>query len=122
MNEDDLPKEVFPTRLREVRDMRKFSQVELGQRAGIPASSVAHFEAGARKPSFDSLRSLAKALSVTTDYLLGTSDVMESSNPSGNALFRHLDKLSGDERDLLEAFAKTLADRKRESPDGKQDS
>jgi transcriptional regulator with XRE-family HTH domain len=32
----------------------------------------AHFEAGRRKPSFDNVRALAKALKVSADYLLGT--------------------------------------------------
>ena len=40
----------------------------------MPASSIAHFETGTRKPSFESLRRLAIALEITTDYLLGRVD------------------------------------------------
>src|SRR5690348_18450045 len=65
------PSEIFPERLKAARDLRGWSQTELGARSGLPPSSVAHFESGSRKPSFDTLRKLANALEVTTDYLLG---------------------------------------------------
>ena len=71
---DPPPTDIFKVRLRKARDLRAWSQGDLGQKAGMPGSSIAHFETGARKPSFDSLRRLANALEVTTDYLLGRVD------------------------------------------------
>ena len=68
------PSPRFKDRLRAVREgLRRMSQAELAKAAGLPASSIAHFEGGARKPSFDSLGKLASALNVTTDYLIGES-------------------------------------------------
>ena len=52
----------------------------------MPASSIAHFETGTRKPSFDSLRRLANALEMTTDYLLGRVDEPDLAQ-AGDPLF-----------------------------------
>ena len=61
----------LPERLRRARKERGLSQGRLAQRLGIQPAAVSHFETGHRKPSFDTLRRLADALDVTTDYLLG---------------------------------------------------
>src|SRR5262245_32265633 len=74
MTDERLPSELFQERLRAARELRKWSQSELAGQASMPPSSIAHFEAGSRKPSFDTLRRLANALEVTTDYLLGRVD------------------------------------------------
>lgn len=60
----------FGARLRSARDQRGWSQAELGQRAEMEPSAIAHFEAGRRKPSFDNVRRLARVLEVSTDYLM----------------------------------------------------
>lgn len=111
------PDQVFAERLRAIRELRKFSQVELGQRADMPASSVAHFEAGSRKPSFNSLRRLAEALDVSTDYLLGISDEAAGATPTSSALFRDLDRLSGEDLELTRRFMEMLASRNRSKRD-----
>ena len=71
MIEKNTPSEIFQERLRAARSTRNWSQSDLAERASLPTSSIAHFETGSRKPSFDTLRRLATALEVTTDYLLG---------------------------------------------------
>ena len=110
----------FKDRLRSVREgLRRMSQAELAKAAGLPASSIAHFEGGARKPSFDSLRKLASALNVTTDYLLGRVDVAEA--PTANdPLSRYGARLSARDRALAEEILRLMADRasrERESGD-----
>jgi transcriptional regulator with XRE-family HTH domain len=59
------------THLRDSREMRSMTQAELGNRAGIAAASVSHFETGQRVPSLESLVKLADALEVSVDSLLG---------------------------------------------------
>jgi transcriptional regulator with XRE-family HTH domain len=87
--------------------MRKLTQIELGTKANLPSTSIAHFEAGKRKPSFDNLRKLAEALEVTTDYLLGR--VAEPSMAeAGDVLFRDIGKLSDYDRRIAENFLKML--------------
>lgn len=63
--------QLFAERLRLARKMRKMSQRDLGVKAGIPFSSIGHFETGMRTPTIETLRRLGQALNVSTDYLLG---------------------------------------------------
>jgi transcriptional regulator with XRE-family HTH domain len=100
----------FAERLKTAREVRKLSQTMLALQAGLPQSSIAHFEGGARKPSFDNLRRLANALQVTTDYLLGRSEEM-SRSAAADPLFRHVAKLSSSDRELASEFLQMLAAR-----------
>ena len=113
MSESSPPSHVFPERLRAARELREFNQSKLGDRAGLQASAVSHFETGARKPSFENLKRLADALDVTTDYLLGRVD-----DPAGLAgaekIHRHLGELSGSDRKTAEDMIELLARRARE--------
>lgn len=108
------PSEIFKERLRTAREtLRRWSQAELGAKAGLPPTSIAHFEGGSRKPSFDTLRKLANALEVTTDYLLGRTDdpaLAEAADP----LYRDVAKLSGNDRELAKDFLEMLAKRSEE--------
>jgi transcriptional regulator with XRE-family HTH domain len=110
MAEDADPTEIFRDRLRKARDLRGWNQVALAEKAKMPASSIAHFEAGSRKPSFDSLRRLANALEVTTDYLLGRVEIPDLAQ-AGDPLFRDIGKLSGDDREIARDFLQMLAAR-----------
>jgi len=101
--------DVFPERLKSARDMRKLTQAELGTKANLPSTSIAHFEAGSRKPSFFNLRKLAETLEVTTDYLLGR--VSEPSMAeAGDVLYRDIGKLSDHNRQIAKNFLKMLAE------------
>jgi transcriptional regulator with XRE-family HTH domain len=96
---------VFATRLRELRDSRGLSQAQLGQRADLQPSAIAHFEAGRRKPSFENVRRLAAALEVTADYLLGR---------QATAAFRNEEKLTPGDRTYIQDLIDRLAgERKR---------
>ena len=86
------------------------SQSDLAIRAGLPPSSIAHFETASRKPSFDTLHKIANALEVTADYLLGLTDE-PSLAESGDPLYRDIGKLSDNDREIAKDFLKMLADR-----------
>lgn len=107
-----IPSKVFPERLKSARGFRGLDQATLAERAGMPASSISHFEAGSRKPSFDNLRRLAGSLDVTTDYLLGRvekPDVHAEADP----VYRDFKNLSTADRDLARSFMKMLAGRSK---------
>ena len=115
--ESKPPSEIFRENLKSARNLRKLSQKELADRAGLPISSVAHFEIGSRKPSFDTLRKLASALEITTDYLLGRTDdpsLAQSSDP----LYRDIGRLTKRDRELAEEFLKMLAERNKDTKRG----
>jgi transcriptional regulator with XRE-family HTH domain len=102
--------EIFPERLKTARELRQMSQVALAEKARTPATTISHFEAGSRKPSFDSLRRLAKALEVTTDYLLGLA-ASPTQNAEADPLFRHGQNLTGRDREIAREIVKLLAER-----------
>lgn len=110
----DRPSDVFPERLRAARELRGLNQLQLATAADLPQSSIAHFESGARKPSFDSFRRLAIALDITTDYLLGRVDKPDIALP-GDALYRDAAKLTARDRELANDIVKMLADRNEAS-------
>jgi transcriptional regulator with XRE-family HTH domain len=110
MSEECTPSELFKKRLKAARDLRKWSQGDLAGRARMPPSSIAHFESGSRKPSFDTLRRLANALEVTTDYLLGRVEDPGLAE-GGDPLYRDIGKLTGGDRELAKDFLKMLAER-----------
>lgn len=117
MAESTRPSEIFSVRLRSAREKRDLNQGELAKRAGLQPSAVSHFETGSRKPSFDNLRRLADALKVSTDYLLGR--VSEEESLAGaDTIFRHLDRLTSEDRDMAENFLEFLAEKGRK---GKSD-
>jgi transcriptional regulator with XRE-family HTH domain len=103
----------FAERLRSAREGRGMSQSELAQKSGLQPSAVSHFETGRRSPSFDNLRKLADALSVSTDFLLGRADTPGFSGPATTNLFRHAERLSNDDLEKISEFAKLLADRRK---------
>jgi transcriptional regulator with XRE-family HTH domain len=108
MTEKPGPSEMFMERLKAARELRELKQSELADRAKLPPSSIAHFEAGSRKPSFDTLRRLANALEVTTDYLLGRVDDPGLAE-AGDPLYRDVGKLTGRDREIAKDFLEMLA-------------
>lgn len=62
-------------RIRELRQSRGFSQVELASKLGVTKQSVSNWENDNIQPSIEMLIQLAKVFSVSTDYLLGLDDV-----------------------------------------------
>ena len=106
---------IFSERLRTARELRKLSQAELAKEADLQPSAISHFETAGRSPSFDNLKRLADALKVTTDYLIGRSDEPALSSATTGRLFRHAEKLSSADLEMLEQMAETLANRKKES-------
>jgi len=110
MAEDETATDIFRERLKSARELRGYSQEDLAKRARMPPSSIAHFETG-RKPSFDSLKRLAIALEITTDYLLGRVESPELAQ-DGDPLFRDVAKLTGHDREIAKDFLEMLAKRK----------
>lgn len=112
---EESGRKIFAQRLRYAREeLRKLKQSELAEKAGLPSTSISHFEneEGTRKPSFDNLRSLAKALDVTTDYLLGRAE-----DPCGMAvdeqLYRDVKSLNDADKQFAQDLIKQLVERNK---------
>jgi transcriptional regulator with XRE-family HTH domain len=96
--------ESFATRLRRLREDREISQSELARRTGLQPSAIAHFEADRRKPSFDNIRELARALEVPADTLFGTEVA---------TAFRGEEKLSFADRQTIQNLIDAMLTKKK---------
>lgn len=65
---------MFNERIRELRIAKKISQVELAKKIGVTKQSVSNWENDNIQPSIDMLVKIARALNVSTDYLLALDD------------------------------------------------
>lgn len=66
------------SRLRELRRKNGYTQSGLAKALGVSQSKVSNWEAGIRKPNFDTLERIAKILGVTVGYLLGEEETCEA--------------------------------------------
>ena len=110
----------FRERLRDWRLKRGLTQEELARKADVPTVSVSHFETGHRFPNAESLRRLADALGVSTDYLLGrvkepSGRDLEGADPDVAALFRRFQGMSEEAREQIKHLFDTVdaMDKKR---------
>ena len=71
-------------RLRQLRDMKRLSQDELGQRASVPQSVIADVERGHQATvPLEIAQRLAEALAVTLDSLVGSGEASRAPDPGG---------------------------------------
>lgn len=64
-------KTTLSERLIDLRKKNKLSQTAVAKRIGVTSSLISAYEKQERKPSIDTLISLADIYNVSTDYILG---------------------------------------------------
>jgi transcriptional regulator with XRE-family HTH domain len=101
----------FGARLAELRKERGFTQLELAEQAGLSRRMLAYYEGQSEHPPTTHLPSIARALGVTTDELLGLVAVKATARPKDSRLQRRMqeiEKLDAPDRrqvlQLLDAF------------------
>jgi transcriptional regulator with XRE-family HTH domain len=97
----------FGERLLAAREARELSQTELAQKAGLQPAAIGHFERDRRKPSFANVRALAKALNVSSDYLLGRTPDMKGATTA----FRGEEQLSEGDREHIQMMINLMTER-----------
>ena len=65
----------FTERLRELRTQNNYSQQDLADKIGVTKQTISQYERGVRKPDMDTLTALCDVFNVSSDYLMGKSDV-----------------------------------------------
>ena len=65
---------MFQNRLKEFRERRGMSQTRLAEELGVSRSTVSMYESGGRKPSFEALEAIARALRVSFNDLMGVDE------------------------------------------------
>ncbi len=69
--------ELFKSRLFKLMQELGVSNKQLSLMSGISEAALSRYLNGLRKPTIENIISLAKVLNVTTDYLLGLSNVAD---------------------------------------------
>jgi len=103
--------DVFGTRLADAREARGLSQADLAKLAGLQPAAIGHFERDRRKPSFANVRALAKALNISSDYLLGRSSSMEGATTA----FRGEENLTHNDREHIQMMINLMNERRGQS-------
>ena len=98
----------FGARLVQAREKRGLSQSEVARLAKLQPAAIGHFERDRRKPSFANVRALARALNVSSDFLLGRSPTMEGATTA----FRGEGNLSQDDRDHIQLMIDVMNQRR----------
>jgi transcriptional regulator with XRE-family HTH domain len=86
----------FGRRLAKIREAAGHTQSSLADAAGLSQSAISQLESGARHPTYETIRHIAKALKLAPAYLMGGD----------------LQGLSGCERALVRRY-RTLSERAR---------
>ena len=94
----------------------QMTQTQLADKATLTPAAISQFESGARKPSFNTLSSLADALKVTTDYLLGKKEQGYDdllADPKVSLMFRGIMELSEKDKETMFQFYQFLKDQNK---------
>lgn len=86
-------------RLRELREAKNMTQLNLGMKLEVAQETISGYEIGRAEPNMEMLAKLADALDTSVDYLLGRTDI------KAFARFNQSD-LSSDELELINSFRK----------------
>lgn len=71
-------------RIKYLREKKYISQKDFAKQIGVSSTVLSRYESDDRKPDYDTLQSIADYLNVSTDYLLGRTDILESSFSKGH--------------------------------------
>lgn len=91
-------------KIKALRKEKRLTQVQLAEAINVERSSVAKYESGVT-PSMDVLVRIADFFNVTTDYLLGNTDIKKENSPT---------EMSAEEQEIIELW-KGLSTEKREA-------
>lgn len=70
----DVSLEMFPKRLKELREKHSLSQAVLSELCGFGSARVYHWEHSGRAPNIEDAARLADFFNVSLDYLCGGSE------------------------------------------------
>lgn len=68
----------IPGRLVEIREKNGYTRKRLADELGRPYRTITKYETGEREPGHSYIVEIAKKFGVSTDYILGASDFMET--------------------------------------------
>ena len=94
----------FKNRIRNLREEAGLTQKELGAKIKSSTSKISMWERGEREPVADDLAILSDLFHVTTDYLLGLSDIRNPYEIKTIAAHHDGEEYSKEEQKAIEEF------------------
>lgn len=109
--EQNVPMDVFATKLRERAAQLGISNAEVARRAGLSERRYGHYVSGVREPDLRTLVTIAETLGTTPDALLGVADPKPSSQRQDlqDRILSALTALSDDDLQTLAIQIEALA-------------
>lgn len=112
---------IFSQRLRQLRIEKNLTQDEFAKDLGYTRTAISAWEIGRNEPSNDDTVKIANYFHVTTDYLLGNTDVKDPGNSIDDILNESMigiskedfEKLSDEDKQELRNFAIYVRDRNK---------
>lgn len=108
-------------RLIQLRRERDWTQQDVAEQVGLHVNQIKRYEAGSAQPSLEGLKKIAKAFSVSTDWLL-FEDAERGPDEDLRLQFEAMNQLSPEEKDVARAVLEGLlikhVARKWASPSG----
>ncbi|CCL53316.1 TPA: helix-turn-helix transcriptional regulator [Clostridioides difficile] len=106
---------IFSKRLREEREELGLMQKEMANKLSLPANTYNGYETGKRSPALDVVRHIADTLDISTDYLLGRTNIkINISNITEKELIKKLNP-SDDMKEILDIFSELDDDSKNKA-------
>ncbi len=108
----------FGKRLREIRQSRGLTQIDLGEKVGVSNRVIAYYEEDGAQPPGPMLVDLARALRTSVDQLLGMKRFTETASPKTARLvnrLRRIEELPTAEQRAVLRYLDALLERNRVS-------
>jgi transcriptional regulator with XRE-family HTH domain len=106
----------FGARLAQMRKTAGYTQVELAAEIGVSQRNIAYYEGQTEHPPGSLLPTLAKALGVTIDELMGVTPIRKAAKAGSSRLQRRvaqIEKLDAREKRQILQFLDTFIERER---------
>lgn len=108
-------------RLRELRQEKNLSQADIAEFLRVSRQAYSFYETGKREPDNETLQTLASFFNVSTDYLLGRTDIRISGNTSSDedwpsdvkVMMRDASRLNDEQKEIVKRLIKEFVNDKK---------
>lgn len=96
-------------RIKQLREEANMGRAELAQKIGVTYHALSKYETNERQPDYETLKKIANLFNVSTDYLLGHSNIRNPYDKTCNTYDKlGIDELSPESKEELKKFIELL--------------